>query len=118
MRYRSISISIRCDSDSYHRTFFFQITVRTLNVQKQSTLVLEVVSTDSNSITLHWEVDGDEATKQSGFVLHVSEEESGEWLERPLAAHLRRHVEGGLKCGTKYLLYMTQHDKSTTGKRY
>lgn len=90
--------------------------MRTLSVQKQSTLVLEVVSTDSNSITLHWEVDGEDL-KQNSFSLHLSEEGSGHWVERPLAAHLRRHVESGLKCGTKYLLYMTHQDKSTAGKR-
>ena len=88
--------------------------MRTLNAQKQSTLVLEVITSDSNSITLHWEVDGEDA-KQNGFVLHISEEGSGDWVERPLAAHLRRHIENGLKCGAKYLLYMTHQDKSTTG---
>lgn len=90
--------------------------MRTLSVAStKSTLVLEVLTTDSSSITLHWEVDGD-TSKQNGFVLHLSEEGTSHWLERPLAALLRRHVESGLKCGTKYLLYMTHQDKSTTGE--
>lgn len=85
-------------------------------MQKQSTLVLEVITTDSSSITLHWEVDGDDTTKENDFVLHISEEGSGDWMERRLPSHLRRHVESGLKCGTKYLLYMTYKDQSTTGE--
>ncbi len=101
-------------------TIYLQITVRTLSVQKTSTLVLEVVTTDASSITLHWDVDEEEAEvvegvkANTGFVLHISEEGTGEWTQRTLAPHLRRHVETGLKCGTKYLLYMTHQDSSST----
>lgn len=83
-------------------------------MQKQSTLLLEVTNTDSSSITVTWTVDGEEK-KPTGFILHISEEGSGDWLQRSLAAHLRHHVETGLKCGTKYLLYMTHQDTTTTG---
>lgn len=103
------------DLDLELTDFRSQITVRTLNIQKQSTLVLEVITTDSNSITLHWEVDGDDS-KDNDFVLHISEEGSGDWIERRLPSHQRRHVETDLKCGTKYLIYMTHKDQSTTGK--
>lgn len=109
------------------------MTVKTLNIQQQSTLVLEVITTDSSSISLHWEVDGATAGSSStsaasssstgtsenepgDFVLHISEEGSGQWFERRLARHLRKHTETNLKCGTKYLIYMTYRDKSTTGE--
>lgn len=94
-----------------------------------------MITTDSNSISLHWEVDGGVATAAAAssagaaepgggevaggggdFVLHISEEGSGQWIERRLPRHLRKHTETGLKCGTKYLIYMTYRDKSTTGE--
>ena len=82
--------------------------------------MLEVVTTDASSIALHWEVDGEDVEvvegvkANTGFVLHISEEGTGDWTQRQLASHLRRYVETGLKCGTKYLLYMTHQDSSST----
>lgn len=101
-----------------------EINVKTLNQQQATTLVLEVVTTDSSSISLHWEVDSgnggssdsDHTEPTGDFTLHISEEGSGHWIERRLPSTLRRHVESGLKCGTKYLIYMTHKDKSTTGE--
>ncbi|KAH7642831.1 cell adhesion molecule-like protein 12 [Dermatophagoides farinae] len=97
-----------------------EITVRTLNIQKSNTIVLEVLNTDIDSITLHWEIDDYSSSSSSSstssstlangndFILHISEEGSaGKWIEKKLPGQLRRHVETNLKCGTKYLLYMT-----------
>ena len=102
-----------------------KITVRTLNIQKSNTIVLEVLNTDIDSITLHWEIDDYSSSSSSSslsssstsstsvtngndFILHISEEgTAGKWLEKRLPGQLRRHVETNLKCGTKYLLYMT-----------
>ncbi|KAF7492736.1 Down syndrome cell adhesion molecule -like protein [Sarcoptes scabiei] len=105
-----------------------EITLRTLNVPRSNAIVLEVVSVETDSITLRWDID-DESEFQSypssshsssstsssssatirskNFVLHISEEGSGKWLEKKLPYQMRRHIENNLKCGTKYLMYMT-----------
>ena len=79
-----------------------------------------MLNTDIDSITLHWEIDDYSSSSSSSstssstlangndFILHISEEGSaGKWIEKKLPGQLRRHVETNLKCGTKYLLYMT-----------
>ena len=93
----------------------------TLESQPPRSPLLEVVTTSYDSITLRWDVN-ELDTEDKDFVLHYKEEKGVQWIQKRIKGQRNHFVLDGsdaktvIKCGTKYLLYMTATNSLGTGE--
>ena len=80
-----------------------------------------MVTTSYDSITLRWDVN-ELDSEDKEFVLHFKEEKSVQWIQKRLKTQRNHFVldstdgKSLIKCGTKYLLYMTATNSLGTGE--
>ncbi|CAG2103859.1 unnamed protein product [Medioppia subpectinata] len=98
-----------------------EIKVLTLESQPPRSPLVEVVTTSVDSITLRWDIN-ELDSEEKEYVLHFKEEKSVQWSQKRLKTKRNHFVldsndgKSIIKCGTKYLLYMTATNSLGTGE--
>ncbi|XP_054160537.1 cell adhesion molecule Dscam2-like [Oppia nitens] len=98
-----------------------EIKVLTLESQPPRSPLLEVVTTTVDSITIRWDIN-ELDSEEKEFVLYYREEKTVQWIQKLLKTKRNIFVldssdgKTALKCGTKYMLYMTATNSLGTGE--
>ncbi|RWS31327.1 cell adhesion molecule-like protein [Leptotrombidium deliense] len=84
----------------------------TMKFDPPKAAVLSVTKTSSISIEVEWSVSEEETI--TGFILHYKAED-GDWIQEHLSA-VRNCVIDGLKCGTKYYIFVRGMNDAGVGE--
>ncbi|GFW99045.1 down syndrome cell adhesion molecule [Trichonephila clavipes] len=92
-----------------------QIMGKTLETAPPTSPIVQVLSTTSSSIEFKWEKDAKDKSAITEYMLHYKPD-NGDWEQLRLSNRQDHYSLDGLKCGTRYHLYMTASNSLGTGE--
>nr|XP_042903239.1 Down syndrome cell adhesion molecule-like protein Dscam2 isoform X1 [Parasteatoda tepidariorum] len=88
---------------------------QTLETAPPTSPTVQIDGTTSSSITVHWKKDSKEKSATPEYSLHYKSENE-DWRIETLNNSIDYHTLKGLRCGTRYQLYMTASNSLGTGE--
>ncbi|CAL1295071.1 unnamed protein product, partial [Larinioides sclopetarius] len=92
-----------------------QIMGKTLETAPPTSPIVQVLSTTSSSIEFKWEKDAKDKSAITEYMLHYKSD-NGDWEQLRLSNKQDHYSLDGLKCGTRYHMYMTASNSLGTGE--
>ncbi|XP_054166069.1 cell adhesion molecule Dscam2-like [Oppia nitens] len=98
-----------------------EVRVATFDSQPPTSPLLEVISTTFDSITVRWDANQNDIEEKE-YVLHFKEDREQQWHQKKLKTKSNQYVldssngMAGIRCGTKYKLFMTASNSLGTGE--
>ncbi|XP_055925124.1 cell adhesion molecule Dscam2-like isoform X2 [Argiope bruennichi] len=88
---------------------------KTLETAPPTSPIVQVLTTTSSSIEFRWEKDPKDKSAITEYMLHYKPD-NGDWEKLRLNKKQDHYSLDGLKCGTRYHLYMTASNSLGTGE--
>ncbi|XP_054712904.1 cell adhesion molecule Dscam2-like [Uloborus diversus] len=92
-----------------------KISGKTLETAPPTSPVVQIISSTSSSIDFKWDKDIKDKSAITEYTLHYKTED-GNWVQEALSNRQDRYTLTGLRCGTRYQLYMTASNSLGTGE--
>ncbi|GFY16535.1 down syndrome cell adhesion molecule-like protein 1 [Trichonephila clavipes] len=92
-----------------------KITGKTLETAPPTSPIVQIESTTSSTINISWKKDVKDKSAIPEYTIHYKSDD-GDWKSQQLGSSVDRYTLTGLKCGSRYQLYMTASNSLGTGE--
>ncbi|KAF8789131.1 Down syndrome cell adhesion molecule-like [Argiope bruennichi] len=92
-----------------------KITGKTLETAPPTSPIVQIEGTTSSTIDISWKKDIKDKSAIPEYTIHYKSDD-GEWKSEQLGSNVDRYTITGLKCGSRYQLYMTASNSLGTGE--